>query len=213
MEREIKGVIFDLDGTIVDSMGMWRNLDEEFITGLGVEYNPQISKDIVGMTLEQAIEYFNKVLGLGKNLEEILHQWEEHLFYQYKYKIPLKHNVEKLIEKWHKNGIKLCVATLTEKELAAMVLERHGLIDKIEFILTVNEVGKSKLYPDIYLLSAEKMGLKPSECVVVEDSLHAMNTAKNAGFTVYAVDEETVEEKEKIHLICDRYIHDFSELI
>lgn len=213
MEKRFKGAIFDLDGTIVDSMGMWRNLDRSFIMSQGIEYKPEMSKAIVGMTLEQAADYFNKALGLGKTTEQILSEWETHLYDQYESKIPLKRNSEKLIEKWHREGVKMCVATLTDKLMAKTVLEKYGLLDKMEFILTVAEVGKSKLYPDIYLKCAENMGLIPEECIVLEDTCHAIETAKNAGFTVYAIDEDTAVKKEKIHSLCDRYIMDFNELI
>lgn len=213
MEKGLKGAIFDLDGTIVDSMGMWRSLDKDFITSQGVQYDPEMSKAIMGMTLEQAAEYFNKTLKLGKTTGQILGEWEDYLWDQYQNKIPLKRHSERLIEKWHREGIKMCVATLTDKPLAEAVLKKYGLLGKMEFVRTVAEVGKSKAHPDIYLQCAEEMGLKPQECVVLEDTCHAIETAKGAGFTVYAIDEATAGSKEKIRSVCDRYINHFDELI
>lgn len=213
MENNIKGIIFDLDGTIVDSMGMWRSLDREFITSQGAEYNAELSKEIVGMTLEQAAQHFHDVLGLKKNVEQILHEWKNYLFNQYKYSIPLKKGAAEFIDKCYKNGVRMCVATLTEKQMATMVLKKYGLLDKLEFVLTVYEVGKSKLNPDIYLQCSKKMGISVGQCAVVEDTFHAINTAKKAGFTVYAIAEETAVNQEGIRLLCDRYLNDFTDLL
>lgn len=213
MEEKIKGAIFDLDGTIVNSMGMWRKLDKEFFIRQGVEYSPEISKEIVGMTLEQAAEHFSKTFNLGKTTKQILDEWNDYLLDQYKNVIPLKPYADRLIELWSRQGIKMCVATLTEKKMAEIILKKYGLLDKFEFILTVAEVGKSKLSPDIYLKCAEKMGLLPNECIVLEDTYHAMKSAKGAGFTVYAVDEPTARNKEGICAICDKYINTFEEIL
>lgn len=213
MERQFKGAIFDLDGTIVDSMGMWRSLDRRFVESQGKEYDAELSRAIVGMTLAQAAEYFNKTLELGKSTEQILAEWEDFLHDQYENHIPIKRSCDKLIEKWHQEGVKMCVATLTDKDMAEKILAKFGLLDKMIMVHTVEEAGKSKMHPDIYLNCAEKMGLKPSECVVLEDTCHAIETAKNAGFIVYAIDEDTAVKKEKIKSLCDRYIMDFKELL
>lgn len=213
MEKQIKGAIFDLDGTILDSMGMWRNLDRNFVESFGKVYDPQISRDIVGMTLEQAADHFRKVLELGMTTEQILDQWNDHLLNQYKNVITLKNSVDKVIDKWYSKGIKMCVATLTDNSLASVALEKFGLLSKMEFILTVSQVGKSKRHPDIYLKSAEKMGLLPQECVVLEDTYYAIKAAKEAGFTVYCIDDENAVDRDKSKEICDKYITDFSVLL
>ncbi|MBQ9624518.1 MAG: HAD family phosphatase, partial [Clostridia bacterium] len=196
MNTDIKGVIFDLDGTIVDSMGMWHNLDKEFIISQGVEYKPEYSKGIAGMTLTQAAEYYIETLHLQKTVPQLLNEWNGIISEWYHNKLTIKKDIDRLIKKWSGEGKRMCVATLTEKNLAEVVLERHGLLDNMEFIMTVSEVGKSKKHPDIYLRCAQDLGFKPEECVVLEDTLHAMKSAKSAGFRVFAVDEPTAEHKE-----------------
>lgn len=213
MEKHIKGIIFDLDGTLIDSMGMWRGLDKHFILSQGVEYDPKISREIVGMTLEQAAAHFCKVLSLPKTASQVVDEWRAYLFNQYKHNILLKSGAKEFVEKCYKEGIKMCIATLTEKQMATMVLKKYELLDKMEFVLTVYEVGKSKLNPDIYLECSKKMGISARECLVVEDTCHAIKTAKKAGYTVYAIHEETSTKVDEIKEICDRYIMDFTELL
>ena len=209
----IKSVIFDLDGTLIDSMSIWGGVDKEYIENHGGIYTPEISAKLKTMTIEQSAEYFIKSLGLNKTVSEVSDEIAEIVYNQYKYEIPLKENADTITEFLKENGIPFCIATATYKHLAKVVLERHGIYDRFGFILTGEDVNSGKKSPEIYLKCAEIMGTDPTETLVVEDSLHCVETTVKAGFPTVAVyDEFNKKEIDKIKAIADKFIYNLDEL-
>ena len=131
---------------------------------------------------------------------------------QYYFHAHLKPFVKPYLKKLKKANIKICIATATDYKLAQAALKRLEIADYFDFIITCDQIGKGKEYPDIYLYAAKKLCLPISEIAVFEDSLHAIITAKKAGFQVIGVyDESSKEDKEKIIKIADGFINSYTD--
>ncbi|MDE6594973.1 MAG: HAD family phosphatase, partial [Oscillospiraceae bacterium] len=184
---EINYIIFDMDGTLLDSLSVWADSDREFLAGLGFEYDPAHSLAMKKMHFDSACEYLVKEFSLPFSAEEtgkrILEIVEEH----YINSVPLKEGVEEFLAAAYKSGVKMCIATSNKKTLAEASLNAKGIMEYMEFVITSDEVGGGKESPDIFLKATEMLGAKPSETAVFEDSIHAVLSAKSAGFKVVGV--------------------------
>lgn len=211
---DTKAIIFDMDGTLLDSLSVWADSDREFITGLGLEYDGRHSLAMKRMHFDSACEYLVKEFSLPFSAEEtgkkILEIVEEH----YIKVVPLKDGAEEFLAAAHKAGIKMCVATSNKRSLAEASLKAKDIMDYMEFVITSDEVGCGKESPEIFLKAAELLGAKPERTVVFEDSIHAVLSAKSAGFKVVGVyDKLCPEEFEEIEKYADRSVKSFNELL
>ncbi len=210
---DIKSIIFDMDGTLLDSLSVWADSDREFITGLGYEYDNHHSLAMKTMHFDSACEYLVNAFKLDLSPEEtgdkILQIVEE----KYIHGIDLKDGALEFIKRAHSNGIKLCVATSNKKTLAEGALKSHGILQYMEFVLTSDEVGCGKESPVIFERAAELLGTLPAETAVFEDSIHAVNSAKSAGFYIIGVYDPLSEaEFAEIEKTADMTIRSFSEI-
>lgn len=193
-----KGVIFDMDGTLLDSMEMWGNLDIKYLEELGVKPDADFHRTVSTMTLVMAAEYIREKYDVAYTVEEIISQIMEIAGEYYRNTLVLKPGVREFIEELYAKGIKMMVATANEYELGMAALERNEISSYMEGLITCTMAGASKEKPDIYIKACERMGLKCNECVVFEDSLFAIKTAKRAEFDVVGVydDAENCNWKE-----------------
>lgn len=211
---DINYIIFDMDGTLLDSLSVWVDSDREFITGLGFEYDSRCSLAMKKMHFDSACEYLVREYSLPFSAEEtgrrILAIVEEH----YINGVPLKNGAAEFLEYAKKHGVKMCVATSNKKSLAEAALAAKGMKKYFEFVLTSDEVGCGKESPEIFLKAAEMLGGKPNETAVFEDSIHAVMSAKAAGFKVVGVyDELCPEEFSEIQKYADMSVMSFTELL
>ncbi len=213
-KTEIKGIIFDLDGTLIDSMQIWYDIDRRFLLENGVENPPrEISDKVKRMTVEQAADFFIEQFSLKCTQEYVIKRIEELVRIEYEEKIPLKPYAMELLDNLDNKGIPYGIATATYSSLARAVLERHGIYDRIKFLLTDAEYPRGKKFPDIFMGAAELLGTKPGETIVVEDSLHSVITAKNAGFITAAVyDEASAEDRTELEKKSDYYFTSLKEM-
>ena len=210
----IKGIIFDLDGTLLDSMSIWENVDKDFLEENGAVYTRDVSEAVKKMTVFDSADYFKTKFSLEHSHEYIIKRIEEMVSEKYFYSIPLKSGVYETIKKLHEKKIKMCVATATYNRLAEAALKRLEIYDMLEFVLTCSDVGAGKNKPDIFFKAAEKMNLKIEETAVVEDSLHCIETAKNAGFfTVGVFDPVSCDDWQKICNTSDIVVKNINEII
>ena len=179
---DIKGYIFDLDGTLIDSMPLWYNVDRIFLSEHGVTPPDNISEIVKKMTVEQSSQYFLDTFNLKVSQQEIINRIEEIVAENYRNTILLKDGIAELLDYLDSKNIPYGVATATYRTLATSCLIRLGLIDKIKFLETCSEIGKGKEFPDIFFKCAETMGLSSKNVAVVEDSLYCLETAKNYDF-------------------------------
>ncbi len=210
----IKYIIFDMDGTLLDSLSVWADSDREFITGFGCEYDPAHSKTMKTMHFDSACEYLVREFSLPLSPEETGRKILEIVEERYLGPVPLKDGAYDFIRYSAERGIKMCVATSNRKKLASDALHAKGILDLMEFVITSDEVGCGKESPEIFLKAAEKLGGTPSATAVFEDSLHAVISAKNAGFFVVGMFDKTyAEEFDSIKKHADMALTSFEELL
>lgn len=210
----IKGVIFDLDGTLIDSMKIWTKIDRKLLRENGVEnIPPDISDRVRKMTIEESAQYFIDEFGFECTSEYIIKRIEELVRIEYEENIPLKSYAAEFLDYLDEKKIPYGVATATYKGLAEAVLKRCGIWERMRFLLTEVEYPLGKNFPDIFLGGAERLGLEPEEVLVVEDSLHCIETAAKAGFITAGVyDEVSWNEQSLIADTADYYVRSLKEL-
>lgn len=213
MKRQIRGFIFDLDGTLLDSMGIWEDLGEKYLKQKNVTDIPHHLKDLLKpMGLLQAAEFFIEKFGIHRSPEQIKDEMYDMIEDNYKYHVPLKDGVRDFLVENSRRGMKMCIATATDRYMVEYALKRLDIDQYFDFIITSTEVGSSKENPDIYRKAAEKLGFSANEIVVFEDALHAIKTSKEAGFYTVGVEESVFEqEREKIIHEADCYIKNLNE--
>jgi len=210
----LKAAIFDMDGTLLDSMEMWYNVGYTFLNERNILIPEGLGKAVEHLKMSEAAEYFADFFSLDMTGREVLAAWLAIIDEGYDKTVTLKPYVIEYLEKLKADGVKMCIATLTDREQALPALKKHHLLDYFEFVLTVREVGKNKTKPDIFLQCAERLGAAVHESIVFEDSLYAAKTAKSAGFEVCAVyDVTNGEDEQNLSELCERYIYSFGELL
>ncbi len=210
----IKGIIFDLDGTLIDSMKVWFDVDRKLLRENGITTpSESVSEQVRTMSIEQSSRFFIEELGLKLTQEQIIARIEELVRIEYEQNIPLKPHVEEILGHLDEKGIPYGIATATYKSLAEAVLKRLGIFERFRFVLTDVDYPRGKRFPEIFLGAAERLGTIPEETLVIEDSLHCIETAVRAGFRTAAIyDEVSAAESDEIKRLADVYADSLAEL-
>jgi len=199
--------IFDMDGTLTDSMGVWNRLSEEYITGLGFDYSRDLLNATAHLTVLDTAELFVRHYGLPKTPEQAAAEINALMEQHYRTDIPLKPGARAVLDRMGAAGVKMCVASSTSPDLLDICLRRLGVRDCFQFLLSAEEVGAGKDRPDIYLEAARRLGGTPQNTLVFEDVIFAVRTAKAAGFEVAAIyDESSAAEQEALKAAADCYL-------
>nr|WP_022767179.1 HAD-IA family hydrolase [Butyrivibrio sp. NC2007] len=208
--NDYEAVIFDLDGSLVDSMWMWKAIDVEYLAGHGIEAPSTLQKDIGGRSFVETAVYFKERFNLKDSVEKIGDDWNKMAWDKYTSEVPLKEGVSDLLDKCEESGIKLGIASSNSTELIKQVLSSHGIMDKFQSIKSGTQVVKGKPAPDIYLTVADELGAEPSKCLVFEDLVDGIKAAKNAGMTVVAVSDDYSRHSDDLKKeLADDYIEDY----
>lgn len=214
MLKNIKGAIFDMDGTLIDSMWVWSKIDEEYLKKRNISLPNNLKQDIEHMGFAEVAQYFKDRFNISDTIEEIQNEWNEMAFYQYTNHVSLKAGAKEFLSLLKSKGIKIALATSNSKPLIEIALKRNDIYHFFDSITTTDEVSRGKDFPDVYLLAAERLMLDPNKCVVFEDILPAVKGAKSAGMTVIGVHDSYSEyQKEDIVSFADMYIFQYEELI
>ncbi|KXL53365.1 phosphorylated carbohydrates phosphatase [Anaerotignum neopropionicum] len=210
----MKSIIFDLDGTLIDSMPVWKNTGRNFLLNHGFAVPENLHSVVKAQTIGQTAEYFRKDLGVTHTPEEIINEIIQYVEDAYKNTIPLKPYAKEFLDKELENGTKMCVLTASEASYIHPALERLDLIKYFQFILTCTETGHYKTDPQVFRIAMEKLGGNLENTIVFEDALYAVEGAKKGGFTVYAVaDPVTEADSGVIRAVADKYIKSYKELL
>jgi len=203
-------VIFDLDGSLVDSMWIWKDIDIEYLGRFHIELPDDLQDAIQGMSFSETAEYFKNRFQIPDSLEQMKADWNQMAWDKYTTEVPLKVGVAEFLEECKKRNIKLGIATSNSRELVDNIVAVHGLDNYFSCIMTGCEVAKGKPFPDIYLAVAEQLDVAPDRCLVFEDIIPGIMAGKNAGMEVCAVEDEySAHDKERKCELADYYIEDF----
>ena len=212
--HEFKAVIFDMDGTLIDSTDIWHAVDKNFFAKRGMELPSDYAQHIVHLGLTQAAVYTKETYHLKESVEDIMQEWHDMSIDMYRYTVGLKDGVAELLDLLKKNGIKMAIATANDEPLYKPCIERLGIGSYFDAIADVNTAKEGKQSAKIYLDLAEKLGSEPQNTLVLEDMPTCVKTAFNAGFLTVAVydkaSKEYDDEKKDNSLL---FIHDFYELL
>ncbi len=212
--KGIKGAIFDMDGTLIDSMGIWEDIDIEFLSKRGIEMPKDLSDEIKHMSFHEVAVYFKERFGLEEEVDEIMEEWDEMAHYHYANKIELKPGVKEYLETLKNTDVKIGLATSSSRKHTEAVLKRNRIYHYFDVISTSDEIKKDKSFPDIYIKTSQELDLFPHECAVFEDIYVAVMSAKKAGMKVVGVyDEYSRHQMDDIKKHADLYIMDFYELM
>lgn len=205
-----EAVIFDLDGTLVDSMWMWREIDIEYLGRFGIPLPEDLQSRIEGMSFSETAVYFKEVFKIPDSVEQMKKDWNDMAWDKYMNEVPLKPGVAKFLGGCKERGIKLGIATSNSRELVENIVAVHNLGDYFSCIMTGCDVAHGKPSPDIYLAVAKELHVEPSKCLVFEDIIPGIMAGKNAGMEVCAVEDAySIHAKEAKIQLADYYIEDY----
>ncbi len=210
----IEAVIFDLDGSMVDSMWLWKAIDIEYLGRFGITLPEDLQNCIEGMSFSETAAYFKERFSLPDDLETIKAEWNRMAWDKYACEVPVKEGVRELLQYCASHGIKAGIATSNSRQLVENVVSVHGLTSYFDCIMTGCDVARGKPAPDIYLAVAKELDAAPENCLVFEDIVPGIQSGKAAGMKVCAVYDQYSEYQDaEKHQLADYYTYRFLELI
>lgn len=211
--KDIKACIFDMDGTVVDSMWVWGSIDIEYLERFGYDVPADMKEDIEGASMREVAAYFKNRFNLSDDLDTIINDWNDMAIYKYANEVPLKPHIKEFFEYLKAHNIKIGLFTSNSMVLAEACLKGLGIYDYFDALTAGCSDIKGKPEPDGYLLTADKLSVEYSKCLVFEDLVKGITAGKNAGMKTCAVkdDYSDYQLKEKIEA-ADYYIEDYYEV-
>ena len=207
----LKGAIFDFDGTLVDSMFIWDTIGEDYLRTLGKEPHEDLKETFMTLTLEEAAEYYRTHYGVTLSVKEIVDGVNAMVEGIYRTKVTLKPGVAEYLTWLRVNGVRMCIATVTDRYLVEETLERLGILHYFSEIFTCAEVGYGKDKPIIYRKALDHLDTAKNETYVFEDSLFALKTAKADGFTAVGVYDRHETSQDNLKSLAEYYIRDYAD--
>ncbi len=212
--QKLNGVIFDMDGTLLDSMGMWRSLDRRFLLENGVEPPENISEIMKSLTIDAASAYLVRTFHLQMTPEQVTARVEQLAADAYRNELPLKPGADRFLAELAARRIPCAIASVTYRSLLDAALTRLGIAHYFRAILTPEQGVAGKHSPEIYLAAAAVLGTKPEETAVIEDTLYAAKTAAEAGFyTIGFRDAADAADWPALEKVCRRTVGHWQELL
>lgn len=214
MLKDIEAIIFDIDGTLVDSMWIWTNIDNWFLEKYHLTEPENFHKGMEGKSYSETAQYFLDIFPeLTHTRQELEDEWHQMAYDIYTNEIQLKKGAYEFIENMHKKGIKLGIATSNSRDLAEGTLKHNKVFEFFHAIWTSDEAKAGKPAPDVYLRVAESLGIDPAKCLVFEDVPNGILAGKNAGMKVCAVEDEFSKPQDTLKKqLADFYIRDYDDI-
>ncbi|MST74616.1 HAD family phosphatase [Roseburia sp. MUC/MUC-530-WT-4D] len=203
----IKGIIFDADGVLLDSMGIWDQAPEMYLRSKGITPEKHLGQKMFAMSMTEGAEYIKKHYLVDFPVTKILDGVTDTICTFYEQEVLLKPGVEETLRWIQKQRIPMTVATSSEKNVISKAFERLGIFSCFQQVFSCEEVGAGKDRPDIYYAAQQEMACRVEETIVFEDSFYALQTAKKAGFvTVGVYDRFSENQREEIQMLADHYL-------
>lgn len=214
MLKQIEAVIFDMDGTLIDSMWLWKAIDIDYLKKHGHDLPDDLQKSIEGMSFTETAVYFKDRFHLKDDVETIKEEWNLMAGDYYKDKVTLKDHAGLLLDCLKSRGIKTGIGTSNSSQMVQVILDKFSLGNHIDTFSTSCEVAAGKPNPDVFLSVAKKLGVAPENCLVFEDVPMGIMAAKNAGMKCCAVyDASSMHMDEEKKALADYYIHSYEEVL
>ena len=208
----LKGAIFDFDGTLFDSMFIWDTAGEVYLRSIGMEPKEDLQKVLKPMSLLQSATYIREKYSIPLTIEEIIDGINRTVEDFYFHTVQPKEGVITLLEQMKVQGIKMCIATATDRYQVEAALKRCGMEAFFSEIFTCTDVGHGKDEPIIFQKAMEYLGTTRANTVVFEDAYHAAQTAKTDGFITVAVYDSHEKRQEELKALSDVFLEDFTQL-
>ena len=207
---QIQGAIFDMDGTLIDSLGSWDDFIEFFETDYHLKFDRVKNADLLRQfrttPINEVAVIVHELFGIGDSAETIANQLAERLEQFYRTRVECKEDIPAFLAGLSKKGVKMCIASATRPELIRVVLRRLGINDYFPEIVSCEVLGKNKSFPDVFLAALERLGTPKEQTWVFEDSFVALQTAKKAGFHTVGVFDRNNDRQDLVAEFSDEYI-------
>ena len=213
MERIMKAAIFDMDGTLVDSMSEWRRLNSQFVKNLGFTPTPEQEEDLFSLSGMMAVDYFREQFGVETTFDELCELSAAEMGRIYGEGLPLKPGAFEYLCKLNDRGIKCVLATATPAKQALVALNQKQLVRHLDYIFCTEMIGESKGDVAFYEKLCAIIGEKPEDCVMFEDGVYALRGAKAAGLGAIGITDPTnLRHRQEMREVSDRVIDSYDEL-
>lgn len=211
---KFKGAIFDLDGTLLDSMDVWKKIDIAFFKKRGLSVPPDYGQEILAMSFRQTAEYTIERFGLQERPDDIIHEWNQTAVEAYSHNVQLKTGVKQYLHQLKAKDVRLGVCTALSQNLYLPCLQNNDVYQLFDAYVSTDDVKRGKNYPDAWLLCAARLGIAPQDCMAFEDVLPAILGAKAAYMQICGVyDPYAEKDRAEIRKLSDYYIDSFTQLL
>lgn len=209
MNRKFDAAIFDLDGTLIDSMGVWARIDQKFLARHSITATMQLTEELSALSYKEAAALLKQKFNIPLSEEEMMKKWNVMAQEEYA-SVNLKPYAKTYLTALKEKGVKLAVATAAPQVLYEIALRGNGIYEFFDAICSTKDVARGKDYPDVYLYAAQKLGVEPHRCVVFEDIYPGIKSAKAAGMLAYGIyDEATKNHRPFIEQTADGFLQNF----
>lgn len=207
----IQGAIFDVDGTLLDSMGIWDTIGEDYLRSLGYEPREKLNERFRTMSIREAAEYYISEYGVPLTVEEICRQVNGWIERFYREEAQLKPGAAAFVKRLHEAGVKLAIATATDDFLVEAALRRCGVLEYFSCLTTCTHVNRGKDRPDVYRAAMEAIGTSRENTVIFEDSLKALHTAREDGFLTVGVCDRFERDQAGVQALAHVYLKSYTD--